>query len=243
MKVVVLTMLFTLSVSEQFGKHVYVHQNHTWFSARKHCRQHYTDLSPITTAGEEKSLKDATKGKVGKVWIGLYREQSQWKWSGGGNATYASWDAKEPDDFSDQGFAAVCWHACEWKGWHNIAKSKMPFFCFNLIVIESKMTWDQAMWHCSQTHRTLTSLVSETENLLALSEIQHDHITEHVWIGLRYLAGRWLWVDGSPLEYEAWPKGGDLDHQCPKWKHCGALTAGGLWENWDCLDSLNFICY
>ena len=119
----------------------------------------------------------------------------------------------------------------------------MPFFCFNLIVVENEKTWEEAMEHCRQRYRHLTSLVSETENLLALREIQPKNITERVWIGLRYLGDRWLWVNRDPLKYEAWPKGGDQDHQCPMWNRCGALTKQGLWENLDCQKKLNFICY
>uniref|UniRef100_A0A3Q3FJF4 C-type lectin domain-containing protein n=1 Tax=Labrus bergylta TaxID=56723 RepID=A0A3Q3FJF4_9LABR len=80
-------------------------------------------------------------------------------------------------------------------------------FCFNLMVDEVKKTWEEALEHCRETHTDLTSLNSETERRLALSEIQHDRITKRVWIGLRFLGDRWLWVDGDPLVYEAWPEG------------------------------------
>uniref|UniRef100_A0A3Q3FBW7 C-type lectin domain-containing protein n=1 Tax=Labrus bergylta TaxID=56723 RepID=A0A3Q3FBW7_9LABR len=81
-------------------------------------------------------------------------------------------------------------------------------------------TWEEALEHCRETHTDLTSLNSETEQRLALSEIQHDHITERVWIGLR-----------------------DQEHQCPLRKRCGALTKEGHWENWDCEEKVHFICY
>uniref|UniRef100_A0A3Q3KT97 C-type lectin domain-containing protein n=1 Tax=Labrus bergylta TaxID=56723 RepID=A0A3Q3KT97_9LABR len=116
------------------------------------------------------------------------------------------------------------------------------FFCFNLMVDEVKKTWEEALEHCRETHTNLTSLNSETERLLALSEIQHDRITKRVWIGLRFLGDRWLWVNGDPLVYEAWPEG-DQEHQCPLRKRCGALTKEGHWENWDCEEKLHFICY
>uniref|UniRef100_A0A3Q3E8J8 C-type lectin domain-containing protein n=1 Tax=Labrus bergylta TaxID=56723 RepID=A0A3Q3E8J8_9LABR len=103
-------------------------------------------------------------------------------------------------------------------------------------------TWEEALEHCRETHTDLTSLNSETEQRLALSEIQHDHITERVWIGLRFFGDRWLWVNGDPLVYEAWPEG-DQEHQCPLRKRCGALTKEGHWENWDCVEKLHFICY
>uniref|UniRef100_A0A3Q3EM08 C-type lectin domain-containing protein n=1 Tax=Labrus bergylta TaxID=56723 RepID=A0A3Q3EM08_9LABR len=118
--------------------------------------------------------------------------------------------------------------------------TEIPFFCFNLMVDEVKKTWEEALEHCRETHTDLTSLNSETERLLALSEIQHNHITEWVWIGLRFLGDRWLWVNGDPLVYEAWPKG-DQEHQCPLRKRCGALTKEGHWENWDCEEKLHFI--
>uniref|UniRef100_A0A3Q3DZV8 C-type lectin domain-containing protein n=1 Tax=Labrus bergylta TaxID=56723 RepID=A0A3Q3DZV8_9LABR len=102
---------------------------------------------------------------------------------------------------------------------------------------------ERRLWSTAEkTHTDLTSLNSKTERRLALSEIQHDHITERVWIGLRFLGDRWLWVDGDPLVYEAWPEG-DQEHQCLLRKRCGALTKEGHWENWDCGEKLHFICY
>ncbi len=245
MEIVVLEMLFIGSVSAQYGKHVYVSEASTWLSAQQHCREHYTDLSPITSRWEEEKLKNATFGKVRKFWIGLYRNATNfsWSWSGGGPASYMPWDENEPDSIRNQIFTSVCWNGCYWNGWHNDPLDRYrPFFCFNLILMESKSSWEHAMWHCNQKHTTLTSLASETEHLLALRKIQHDHITERVWIGLRYLDDSWLWVDGDPLVYDAWRRG-DQDRKCPIWKRCGALTKEGLWENWDCQDQLNFICY
>ena len=109
--------------------------------------------------------------------------------------------------------------------------------------METKRTWWQAMWQCKNTHTALVSLTSETEHLLAVREIQQDDVTERVWIGLRFLQDRWLWVNDDPLDYQAWPEEGDQDHLCPLWKRCGALTKEGRWENWDCDARLNFICY
>uniref|UniRef100_A0AAQ6AQZ9 C-type lectin domain-containing protein n=1 Tax=Amphiprion ocellaris TaxID=80972 RepID=A0AAQ6AQZ9_AMPOC len=68
------------------------------------------------------------------------------------------------------------------------------------------------------------------------------NITERVWIGLRFLGDHWMWVNGDPLEYEAWSQEGGQDHQCPIRKRCGALTNERLWENRDCQEKLYFIC-
>ncbi|XP_029293721.1 snaclec 5-like [Cottoperca gobio] len=112
----------------------------------------------------------------------------------------------------------------------------------NKITVEEKKSWEGALEYCRENYTDLTSLLTETELLLATEGIQKDHISDRVWIGLRYLGDRWLWVNGEPLEYKAWPQGGDQDHQCPIRKRCGALTKEGVWENWDCWDKLNFIC-
>ncbi|XP_034544276.1 secretory phospholipase A2 receptor-like [Notolabrus celidotus] len=103
-------------------------------------------------------------------------------------------------------------------------------------------TWEEALEHCRETHTDLTSLHSETGTKHVLRRMKHNNIAEPVWIGLHFLGDRWLWVDGDPLVYEAWPKGGDQDHQCPIRKRCGALTKEGVWENRDCQEKLNFIC-
>ncbi|XP_041790037.1 snaclec 7-like [Chelmon rostratus] len=105
-----------------------------------------------------------------------------------------------------------------------------------------KMTWESAQMHCRKSQTNLISLLSETDHLLARRVFQKVNITERVWIGLRNLDQRWMWVNGDSLVYEAWSKG-DQDYRCPIWKRCGALTKDGLWENWDCQEKLNFICY
>lgn len=243
MQIVVLNMLFPVSVSVHLGKHVYVNLHYECSEAKKYCNEKFTDLSPITSKKDERRLRNASVGEVeSRFWIGLYRDGKQWKWSGGVNATNIPWGMQQPDDFEDENCTSVCWHKCKWNGWHNVSfKEKLPFFCFNLMVMEHKATWEQALRHCRKSHTTLTSLVSEAEHLLALTKIQKQHVTERVWIGLRYLADDWLWMDGSPLEYQAWSRG--AEDQCPIRKRCGALTKQGLWEGWDCRDELNFICY
>ncbi|XP_029911381.1 dromaiocalcin-1-like [Myripristis murdjan] len=111
------------------------------------------------------------------------------------------------------------------------------------IIIKEKKTWEDALEHCREDDTELTSLISETDLLLAQREIWKAQTTDHVWIGLRYLADSWLWVNGDPLEYEAWPQQGDQDQRCPNWGHtCGALTKEGLWRSRDCREKLHFIC-
>uniref|UniRef100_A0A673BUT8 C-type lectin domain-containing protein n=1 Tax=Sphaeramia orbicularis TaxID=375764 RepID=A0A673BUT8_9TELE len=115
------------------------------------------------------------------------------------------------------------------------------FYCFNLIVSGERKSWEEALESCRQSHTSLTTLTSEAELLLAKTAIQQDHITDRLWIGLRFLGNRWMWMSREPLFYQAWPEASQ-DHQCPATGRCGALNKQGLWENWDCQDKLNFIC-
>ncbi|KAM9332661.1 dromaiocalcin-1-like [Pholidichthys leucotaenia] len=105
-----------------------------------------------------------------------------------------------------------------------------------------KLTWEEALHHCEQKNSRLASLPSENENLLARKQFWNETLSQWVWIGLRYLGDRWLWMDGSPLEYEAWLRGPAQDLQCPTRNHCGALTKEGEWESLDCGMRLFFIC-
>uniref|UniRef100_A0A3P9JLF1 C-type lectin domain-containing protein n=1 Tax=Oryzias latipes TaxID=8090 RepID=A0A3P9JLF1_ORYLA len=116
------------------------------------------------------------------------------------------------------------------------------FFCLNLIVVQEEKTWEEALEHCRENHDDLTSLLSETENRLARREIQDPTITQRVWVGLRFLGDTWMWVNGDPLEFQAWTQTGDPDQQCPVQKRCGALSKQGEWVNRDCQEKLNFIC-
>uniref|UniRef100_A0A3B5M4B3 C-type lectin domain-containing protein n=1 Tax=Xiphophorus couchianus TaxID=32473 RepID=A0A3B5M4B3_9TELE len=85
------------------------------------------------------------------------------------------------------------------------------FFCVNMVPVAEKKTWEDALDHCREKNTNLTSLLSLTESFMAQSEIKSSDYTEQVWIGLRYLGNSWMWVNGDPLPYEAWPNG-DQDH-------------------------------
>ncbi|CAI5679880.1 unnamed protein product [Oreochromis niloticus] len=99
------------------------------------------------------------------------------------------------------------------------------------------------MRHCRQSKSSLISLLSASVTTLAQMSL-YQNTTERVWIGLRYLGDRWLWLYRKGFKmcttvYDARPHG-DKDYQCPLWNRCGAK--GGQWENQKCEERLNFIC-
>uniref|UniRef100_A0A3B3BTS9 C-type lectin domain-containing protein n=1 Tax=Oryzias melastigma TaxID=30732 RepID=A0A3B3BTS9_ORYME len=131
----------------------------------------------------------------------------------------------------------------KWSAWvMNSNYYSKGIFCLNLIVVQEKKTWEEALDHCRENHRDVTSLISQTENLLAQNQIQDSMFSQGVWVGLRFLGDTWMWANADPLVFQAWTQPDSPDQQCPVWKHCGALTQQGEWENRDCEEKLHFIC-
>lgn len=213
----------------------------TWFAAQKYCRDNYVDLTPIMS---QKKVQRFLRGQSqGELWTGLYREGNQWKWSGGSKATKTVWAQGQPDSASED-CGSICLRQClpELTGLHNVQCSQLlPFLCFNLIVPQYRGTWEQALAYCKKNHSGLTTLASETQHLLSLSKVQKG-LSQRVWIGLRFLADQWMWIDGRNLVFQAWNQE-DQEHRCPVLNRCGTLTKGGLWESWDCTDQLHFLCH
>ncbi|CAG5947148.1 unnamed protein product [Menidia menidia] len=236
METFVLRLLIITSACALSEKHVFVRKPRIWSAARGYCRIHYTDISPITNEVEEGVLKQFA-GKYMSGWIGLYwdKDVKKWKWSGGDNVTNQNWLNGIPHRDTNAKWTSDGWRAVN-------GLTEQNFFCLNLIVVQEKKTWEEALVHCREHHSSLTSLLSKSETLLAQNRIRNATVTEEIWIGLRYLGDSWLWVNGDPLVYSAWPEGGDQDHLCPVWRRCGALTKEGVWENIGCHEKLHFIC-
>lgn len=184
MNLTIFLVLFITSVCGLPPKHVHVSTKMPWLNAQANCRNQYTDLSPITSEAEEAHFKNSSG--ITEGWIGLNKDvnffvsvSAQWKWSGGGVANYTNW--------IDSLFSYLIYNYALWTpyGWQALSGSEQyPSFCFNLVVVEEMMSWEQALEYCRAKYSELTSLLSETELLLALSEMTPAHVTERVWIDL-----------------------------------------------------------
>ncbi|XP_054866318.1 C-type lectin lectoxin-Lio2-like [Amphiprion ocellaris] len=241
MERIIFLILFCIAVEGDAVKHIYISKSLTWTEAQAYCRRYHTDLSYFNSQSDIDKLRKDAGGNIYHGWIGLQRDPNNstaWMWSGGGHITYQNWAAGQPNNYM----------GLENNGninpdgtWNDASGSSFfHFYCMDVTVVEEKMSWEDALSHCREKQTDLPSLLSDTDLLLAQTEIKN--ITEQVWIGLRFLGDHWLWVNGDPLEYEAWSQEGGQDHQCPIRKRCGALTKERLWENRDCQDKLYFIC-
>ncbi|KAI9517897.1 hypothetical protein NQZ68_001066 [Dissostichus eleginoides] len=126
------------------------------------------------------------------------------------------------------------------------------------IHVSDRMTWSSAQEYCREHHTDLATIRDQNDidairdtylnhvydlahmdfdgdNLLAKKKVQ-DSETAEVWIGLRFLAGRWLWVNGTPLQEQL--------NVCPGPKRrCGTMSKmGELHPLRDCLERRNFFC-
>ncbi|XP_030614937.1 dromaiocalcin-1-like [Archocentrus centrarchus] len=117
--------------------------------------------------------------------------------------------------------------------------TQLPFICYggNLVLIEENKTWEEALEHCRALSYDLVSVQREDYNILM--EVVSGANTEEVWTGLRFLAGKWLWVNGADMMYSDLPL-------CPGMvQRCGVLTKTGTGrlETRDCSERKNFLCY
>lgn len=241
-------VLLLLSLSAIASKYVFINKLMSWQDAQTYCRFNHTDLAPVSNAKDMEEIKFLTSET--EFWIGLERDQanrSRWKWSGGGEVTIFFWEKDQPDDHEMYGMIK------NYK-WHDVTDGERGFLCFSAVVGRETKTWEEALEHCREHQCDLASVASEWEMELIRKEANKINATR-VWIGLRFFAGRWLWVDGRPLTYEAWGRGGAP--ACPAFNmDCVSLRASGGagsnatngnarqgWEAGDCEERHSFVCY
>ncbi|CAL8316569.1 unnamed protein product [Gadus morhua 'NCC'] len=110
----------------------------------------------------------------------------------------------------------------------------------HLVFVEEKKTWEEALDHCralepdASKRRDLLSFHDEEELSYAQEEMTRLQ-TEEVWIGLRWLAGRWLWMDRTAGGVITLP-------ECPaNGNHCGTRSGGGQQAR-SCVEKRRFFC-
>ncbi|KAK2860875.1 hypothetical protein Q7C36_005041 [Tachysurus vachellii] len=233
----VLFLLLCSMAGCQKREYIYINTQMTWFSAQSYCRENYVDLATITSAEENQRLVVPAVG--GNVWIGLNRTVAgvkTWQWSDGESTHFFKWLPNQPDNwFSVE--SCVCFSS---SGWNDMdCERTLPFFCsWRFVLVKEYMTWTEALDYCRTYYTGLASPISENQLSLARTATTGTQ-TASMWTGLRFVNGRWVSVSSTPL--------GSLVSlpSCPVPRYrCGARnTNTNLWENRDCDEKLNFLCY
>uniref|UniRef100_A0A3B4U9P7 C-type lectin domain-containing protein n=1 Tax=Seriola dumerili TaxID=41447 RepID=A0A3B4U9P7_SERDU len=231
----------------------YVHQPRqvTWSEAQTYCREHHTDLATFTNMHELDAAQSLYSSQL-KSWIGLQRDNNDpdvWRWSDGRSDNFTHWNvnSNEPNGLYNNENCAVM--KSSW--WFDVpCNLKFTFLCYedDLILVKENKTWEEALKHCRTLDMNPSSPNTDINHLYDLPNIYFgsdnsfikrlilDAQTDEVWIGLRFLAGHWLWVNGIPLQEQlpACPAPGN---------HCGTiLRTVKLLQLRNCLERRNFMC-
>ncbi|KAM7423624.1 hypothetical protein PAMA_000124 [Pampus argenteus] len=218
----------------------------TWSEAQQYCRENHIDLATFRNVTE---LADApwSCNFARKCWIGLHRDKNNWKWSDGEKTLFTSWNTayNEPNNNNENencvGIASRLWFDLQ-------CDSQRAFLCYedDLILVKENKTWEEALEHCRGLGTDPNSKNSYFNHLYDLPHLQgfnwearkmiQQAETKEVWIGLRYLAGSWVWVNRKQLV-------GQLP-TCPATgMYCGTMSkTGDLIPEKNCLERRNFFC-
>lgn len=219
--------------------HIFVPELLTWDDAQTFCKTFHTDMSYITSEADHQMLTKAAGGTFFQGWIGLYRRH--------GNPHNWMWSSTHAYDFSKLDYEKQAGYDCVYATlnlWQNyLCTLTLNFFCydnFELRLVKENLTWEEALEHCRSYYIDLVGATSQDQFDL-LSAADQNSITSQVWMGLRFLTEKWIWVSKS-FKYLNFT--GSLP-SCPAEPYrCGAYNKiTGQLENRNCDEKLNFICY
>ena len=121
-------------------------------------------------------------------------------------------------------------------GWFEKLRS-----CYNLS--EEVLNWQAAKKACENLNSTLAIISSEAEHQALKPYIRKKG--ELTWIGLQRNPRdktRWLWVDGSRLNYSHWGdrEPNNIAEECVEIRPFGSHNGG--WNDQECSDIIHYIC-
>ncbi|XP_029354752.1 uncharacterized protein LOC115041449 [Echeneis naucrates] len=217
----------------QTHKYKFIPQSKTWLEAQQYCMSHYQD--PIQNLADQSGL-DLQEFPV---WTGLYRNGTSWMWSTG----FREFKRWVPDEQSHNGDCVSISSISKDMSTQDCS-ARFPFACYrdNLVLVKENKTWEEALEHCRSLSAyisyELVSVEPGTDNTFLKNRIRSAD-TEEVWTGLRFLNGRWLWVNGAEMLYTDQP-------DCPVLgQSCGVLSKSITvrMKARDCTEARNFLCY
>ncbi|XP_026999964.1 C-type mannose receptor 2-like [Tachysurus fulvidraco] len=240
----VLYILLLLAVTDASAdlfvrKHIYYNQDMTWTDAQMYCRNNYVDLSVIDTQPEFDSfVRQMDSKKSDNCWIGLRKEiNGAIQWTDGTILGFSKWKGGEPDNPPNKD--CVFTNNNEWI--HDDCNSKHKVFCYTwepqIIVVQEMMNWEEALVYCRTNYTDLVGFADKIDYFVLNNR---NMKIRTLWTNLRFMDGSWFWVNQTSLlnSVTSLPS-------CPaKPFRCGARNVkAGVWENRDCKEKMNFICY
>ncbi|KAK0138636.1 C-type mannose receptor 2 [Merluccius polli] len=181
-----------------------------------------------------------------QCWIGVHKDENyphEWRSVHGQILNITNWLPDQPDNYKGEENCAII----------RLGKlndvnclKEYPFVCRsdNLVLVKENKTWEEASDHCRVLdmgwgkfyENPVSDLLSlhTREDFAYAKGIVSKAQTDEVWIGLRWLADQWLWMDGKTARYMP---------VCPaNGMNCGTLSEKGKQAR-NCVERRNFFCY
>ncbi|XP_037609042.1 secretory phospholipase A2 receptor-like [Sebastes umbrosus] len=198
------------STVSNISKVVLISDSKDWLSAQNHCREFHGDLVTITNLQEATELFPLSL----LVLVGEPDPNEHCVWKSHSHLKWANYPCKELH----------------------------PFICDKRVdLVQEKKTWEGALEHCREKENydlvSLPEVAARNTFLLNRGTITQQATNNEVWIGLRFLAGEWWWMNGERATSS------DLPHCPAQQQHCGALLPNEKgWKIMNCSEKRNFIC-
>ncbi|CAN9507283.1 unnamed protein product [Ophioblennius macclurei] len=225
---------YCYDTSRRSPERQFIGKSETWSEALESCKNKYESLAYY---GSLNALKSAYPTSI-PVWIGLHKDGGDWKWSFS-SSDYRKWLSSTANEGGD--CVSINSQSKNMEGRN--CSDKIPFVCMddNVKLVKEKKSWEEALQHCRGMAPSGYDLLSVQpgDDHADILERAMGADTEEVWVGLRFLAGHWLWMTGADVSYPDLP-------QCPlQGEHCGALSKTSMTtvETRDCAERKNFLCY
>jgi len=226
---------------------------YSWAQAHHKCRVVGMELASIHSQQENDFIADLTDGRW--VWLALAEATigGGWAWSDGSALDYESWGPGYPtgeasancmltNDADGNWMDKRCDDAnglvCRAPAKPSCAPGAVPYGLSACFWVDHRMRydWKQAQELCEQRGMKLASIHSRQENDFIAGLL--DGIWTWIALGDGTEEGRWVWSDGSPVDYVNWqsgqPNGGRRDN-------CAQLH-GWTWYDLPCSDRSGVVC-
>ncbi|KAK7912606.1 hypothetical protein WMY93_012817 [Mugilogobius chulae] len=149
----------------------------TWSEGKKLCEDKgWKYLDFITSSEFTQWSSVLSEDQDHPVWIGLYHNGEAWKWSNGASSDYRKWTGgSDPGPVHGSDSCVVVSSQTKTMSVQSCSEA-FPFLCFrdNLVLLEEKMSWEEALEACGNISSKHNSTSESLErNKLRLKATQH----------------------------------------------------------------------